>query len=139
MYVAITAIARSRTDHWYWPILKQQCYIWTKISWKDQKLYKQSDKCDNKKQFKDILKDDMVYATEGFTDNIPISPMISTQVKKSCAQKSLCLFTNILDVKKMLPVKLEMLNLSSRKSHTEIHHENLKKAKREFKNWWTDK
>ena len=41
----------------------------------------------------------MVSTPKGFTDNIPISPMISTPVKKPTARKSLCLFTNILDVK----------------------------------------
>ena len=41
----------------------------------------------------------MVSTPEGFTDNSPISPMKSTPVKKSRARKSLCLFTNILDVK----------------------------------------
>ena len=42
----------------------------------------------------------MVSNTEVFTDNSPISPMKLTPVKKPLAQKSLCLFTNILDVKK---------------------------------------
>ena len=43
----------------------------------------------------------MVSTPEVLTDNIPISPMTSTPVKKPRAQKSLCLFTNILDVKKI--------------------------------------
>ena len=42
----------------------------------------------------------MVSTPEGFTNNSPISPMTPTQVKKPSASKSLCLFTNILDVKK---------------------------------------
>ena len=42
----------------------------------------------------------MVSTPEGFTDNSPISPMISTPVKKPSARKSLCLFTNILDARK---------------------------------------
>ena len=42
----------------------------------------------------------MVYTPEGFTNNIPISPMTSTPVKKPSARKPLCLFTNILDMKK---------------------------------------
>ena len=41
----------------------------------------------------------MVSTPEGFNDNSPISPMTSTPVKKPSARKSLCLFTNILDVK----------------------------------------
>ena len=42
----------------------------------------------------------MVSTPEVFTDNSPISPMTSTPVKKPSAQKSLCMFTNILEVKK---------------------------------------
>ena len=50
-------------------------------------------------QFKDILEATMVSTTEGFTDNSPIYPMSSTPAKKPSAIKSLCLFTNIFDVK----------------------------------------
>ena len=64
------------------------------------KLYKHSGKCDNQKQFKDILDAAMVSTTEGFNYNSPISPMTSTPVKITSAIKSLCLFTNILYVKK---------------------------------------
>ena len=67
---------------------------------KNQKLYKQDGRCDDQHQFIDILEADMVSTTEGFTDDSPISPMTSTPVKKPRAQKSLCLFTNILYVKK---------------------------------------
>ena len=42
----------------------------------------------------------MVSIPGGLTDDIPISPMISTPVKKPYARKPLCIFTNILDVKK---------------------------------------
>ena len=65
-----------------------------------KKLYKQAGKCDDQKQFKDILEAAMVYTTEGYTNNSPISPMKSTRVKQSSAQKSLCMFINILEVKK---------------------------------------
>ena len=65
----------------------------------------------------------MVSTPEGFTDDSPISPMTPTPVKKQRAQKSLRLFTNILDVKKkLLPVELELLNLSTRKLNVEVHH-----------------
>ena len=37
---------------------------------------------------------------KGFTDSSPIYPMTATPVKKPSSQKSLCLFTNILEVKK---------------------------------------
>ena len=42
----------------------------------------------------------MVSTTKGFTDNSLIYPMKPTKVKKPSAQKSLCMFTNILDVNK---------------------------------------
>ena len=42
----------------------------------------------------------MVSTPEGFTDNSPISPRKSTPVKKPSARKSLCMFTNFLEVKK---------------------------------------
>ena len=63
-----------------------------------KKLYKQADKCDDQQQFKDILEADMFSIPEGFTDNSPISPMNPKTVNKPSAQKSLCMFTNILDV-----------------------------------------
>ena len=63
-------------------------------------VYEQASKCDEQQQLKDILEADMVSTPEVFTDNIPISPITSTPIKKPSAQKSLCLFTNILEVKK---------------------------------------
>ena len=42
----------------------------------------------------------MVSTTEIFTCESPISPITSTPVKKPSAQKSLCLFTKIFEVKK---------------------------------------
>ena len=41
----------------------------------------------------------MVYTPEGVTDNSTNVPMTSTPVKKPIYRKSLCLFTNILNVK----------------------------------------
>ena len=41
----------------------------------------------------------MVSTPKVFTNNSPISPMTSLPVKKQSAQKSLCMFTNIFDVK----------------------------------------
>ena len=75
MYDAITVTEISLTDYRYWPILKQQCSILTQMSWKNQKLYKKSDKCDGQQQFKDIIDPAMVFTTEGFTEESPISPM----------------------------------------------------------------
>ena len=42
----------------------------------------------------------MVSTPEVFTNDSPISPLTSTPVKKLSARKSMCIFTNILDVKK---------------------------------------
>ena len=56
--------------------------------------------CDNQKRYKDILEADMVSTTEGFTNNITIYLRTSTPVKKPSAQKSLCMFTKVLEVKK---------------------------------------
>ena len=63
-------------------------------------LYKQAGKCDEQQQLKDIIEADMVSTPEGLTNNSPISPMKSKPVKKPSARKSLCMFTNILDVNK---------------------------------------
>ena len=50
-------------------------------------LYKQSGKCDDWQQFKDILEAIFVYTSEGFTNNSPIYPRTSTPVMKPSAQK----------------------------------------------------
>ena len=58
----------------------------------------------------------MVSTPEGFTDNSPISPMKSTPVNKPSANKSMCMFTNSLELKKkMITVELELLNISARR------------------------
>ena len=72
----------------------------TNVLKKVETLYKHAGKCDNQKQFKDILEDSMVYTPEGFTNDSALSPMTSTPVKKPRARKSLCLFTNIYEVNK---------------------------------------
>ena len=65
---------------------------------KINKLYKQAGKCDDQQQVKDILEADMVSTTEGFNDNSPRSTTTPTPVKKPSDRKSLCIFTDILDV-----------------------------------------
>ena len=79
------------------------------------KLYKHAGNCDDQQQFKDILKDAMVYTYEGFTDNSPRYPMTPTPVKKPSARKSLCLFTNILYVKNKTPIHRVIVAKSSHK------------------------
>ena len=41
----------------------------------------------------------MVSTPEGSTKNSPISTMTSEPVKRTSARKSLCMFTNVLEVK----------------------------------------
>ena len=58
----------------------------------------------------------MVSTPEGFTNNSPISPMTSKPVKKPNAQKSLCLFTNVLEVKKKTVYRRVRASKSKRKA-----------------------
>ena len=52
-----------------------------------------------KKNLKDIIDAAILSTPEGVTDNSPNVHLTSTPVKKPSARKSLCLFTNVLDVK----------------------------------------
>ena len=63
-------------------------------------IYQHAGRCDEQQNLKDVIDADMVSTTEGVTYNIPNAPMTSTPVKKPSAGKSLCVFTNILNVKK---------------------------------------
>ena len=47
----------------------------------------------------DIIDSDILSTPDGVIDNSLNFPMTSTPVRKPSAMKSLCLFTNILDVK----------------------------------------
>ena len=58
----------------------------------------------------------MVLNPDGFVDNSPNLPMTSTPVKKPSARKSLCLFTNIFDVKKKTEKRRFVAAKSRRKS-----------------------
>ena len=57
-----------------------------------KKLYKNSVKCDNQQQKKEIIEAEMVSTPEGFTDNSPIPTSQSTTVKKPNTRKLLCQF-----------------------------------------------
>ena len=57
----------------------------------------------------------MVYTPEGFTDNSPISTMTLTPLKKPSSRKSLCLFTNILDMKNKTATRQVGASKSKRK------------------------
>ena len=65
-----------------------------------KKIYQHAGKCDDKKNLKDVLYAAMVSTPEVFTDESTNVSMKSKTVKKPSAGKSLCLFTNIFDVKK---------------------------------------
>ena len=67
---------------------------------KTKKLYTYSGKYDDKLQLKAIIEASMVSTPEIFTDNSPMSPGPPMIVKIFSARKSLCLFTEVLDVKK---------------------------------------
>ena len=62
-------------------------------------IYQHADKWDDQQNLKDILYGSMVSILEGVTYESPNVPMTSTLSKKPSSRKSLCLFTNIFDVK----------------------------------------
>ena len=62
-------------------------------------IYQRAGKCDGQQKIKDILDAAVVLTTEVVIDNSINLPMKSTPVKKPSTSKSLCLFTNILNVK----------------------------------------
>ena len=61
-------------------------------------IYHHAGKCYDQQNLKDVLYSGMVSTPEGVTYDSPNVPMKSTPFKKPNAGKSLCLFTNILDV-----------------------------------------
>ena len=61
-------------------------------------IYQHAGKCDDKKNLKDVIDATILSTPEGVTDNSPNVHMTSKPLKKPNARKSLCLFTNILDV-----------------------------------------
>ena len=65
-----------------------------------KKIYQHEGKCDDQQNLKDILDAYMVLTPEEVTYDSPNVPMILTPVKKPSTRISLCLFTNMLNVKK---------------------------------------
>ena len=63
-----------------------------------KKIYQQEGKCDNQQNLKDIINASILSTPEVFIDNIPNVHLTLSPVKKPSARKSLCLFTNILDI-----------------------------------------
>ena len=64
-----------------------------------KKIYQHAGKCNDQQNLKDIIDASILSTPEEVTDNSPNVHMASKPVKKPSARKSLCLFTNILDVK----------------------------------------
>ena len=63
------------------------------------KIYQHAGKCDDQQNLKDVLEAAPLSTPQGFTYNSPNVHMPSTPVFLKSSRKSLCLFTNILDVK----------------------------------------
>ena len=100
-----------------------------------KKIYQHAGKCDDQQNFKDILEAALISTPEGFTDNSPNVHMTSSPVNKPSARKSLCLFTNILDVKPTSE-KRRFVAAKYRRKATKVGNSlwTKKKKKRAFKN-----
>ena len=68
-------------------------------------MYQHASRCDDQQNLKDILDADMVDTPEEIADYGPILPMTKTTVRKPSAGKSLCIFTNIFDVRKRTAIR----------------------------------
>ena len=84
-----------------------------------KKVYQHAGKCDYKKNLKDIIDAAILSTLEGVTDNSPNLHMASTLVKRPSARKSLCLFTNIFDVKPTT-AKLSFVAAKSRRKSMKV-------------------
>ena len=100
-----------------------------------KKIYQHAGKCDDQQNLKDILEADLLSTPEGFADNSPNVHMTSSPVKKPSARKSLCLFTNILDVKPKTK-KRRIVDEKSKRRDMKVGNSlwTKKKTKRAFKN-----
>ena len=79
-------------------------------------IYQHAGKCDDQQNLKDIIDAAILSTPEGVTDNSPNVHMSSKPVKKPRARKSLCLFTNILDVKPATDERRLVAETSRRKA-----------------------
>ena len=86
-------------------------------------IYQHAGKCDDQQNLKDIIEAAILSTSEGFLDNSTNVHMTSSPVKKPSARKSLCLFTNILDVKPTC--SRENRNRRGYTSHA-VRHEHIK-------------
>ena len=81
-----------------------------------KKIYQHAGKCDDQQNLNDIIDADILSTPEGVTDNSPNMHLTSSPVKKPSARKSLCLFTNILDVQPKIEKRRFVAAKSRRKS-----------------------
>ena len=95
-----------------------------------KKIYQHAGTCDDQQNLKDIIDAAILSTPEGVTDNSPNVHMTSKPVKKSSARKSLCLFTNILDVKPKTAKRCFVAAKSRRKSMKVCNSLWTKKTKR---------
>ena len=113
-----------------------------------KKIYQHAGKCGDQKNLKDIIDAVILSTPEGVIDNSPNVHMTSTTVKKPSASKSLCLFTNILDVqiktekrrfvaakhrRKAMKVCNSLWTQKKRKGHSKINEQ----IKRNLYTWIT--
>ena len=97
-------------------------------------IYQHAVKCDDQQNINNILEAGLLSTSEGVTDNSPNLHMTSSPVKKPSARKSLCLFTNILDVKPT-KAKCRFVAAKSRRKSTKVCNSLwTKKTKMAFKN-----
>ena len=97
-------------------------------------IYQHAGKCDDQQNIKDIIDDAIISTPEGVTYNSPDVPTKSTPAKKKSARKSLCLFTNILDVKpKTAKRRLWLKNQNAKPWRWGIAYEPIKKNEKSIK------
>ena len=97
-------------------------------------IYQHAGKCDDQQKLKDIIDAAILSTPEGVTDNSPNVHITSTPVKKPSARKSLCLFTNILDVQPKTAKCRFVAAKSRRKAMKVCNSLWTKKTKKSFKN-----
>ena len=97
-----TSFTRSYFEHRYMNNIK--------------KMYQHAGKCDDQQNLKDIIDSAILSSPEWFTYNCPNVNMTLTPIKKPSVRKSLCLFTNILDVKPTTAKRRIVAAKSKRKS-----------------------
>ena len=81
-----------------------------------KKIYQHAGRCYDQQNLKYIIDAAILSTPEGVADNSPNVHMTSTPVKKPSARKSLCLFTNMLDVKPKTAKRRFVAEKSKRKS-----------------------